>query len=267
MSKGLDMGTFVCQEMDLCKGGGDLKNVFLNENPALTFQAGKSRFLDNIAQITRCVAALHQLNIVHRDLKLQNMMCCQLKDGTFGIQVIDFGCSHLFNFPPILVQKWGTPCLIEWKYLQGYLNDFYAYIWIILFLADPKLYAYHLNFQYSFFNFPYNKKDLEDDEKINQLYKHRLEWTQTFFDPWYNALFKNETKWTCTNGGKKETNPITKEARILRDQWKNQTDFLLPKLVKVYLQIINQKVPSSDNTPGLIQSFLPEWEDASAHSF
>ena len=49
-------------------------------------------------QILLAVNHLHKMNIMHRDLKLENILVTKIEeDGLYRIKLCDFGTSHLFE--------------------------------------------------------------------------------------------------------------------------------------------------------------------------
>ena len=249
----------ICQEIDLCNGAELVSFALPSESqknlPFTSKDVFKTMsFIDLIHQITRCISTLHNLGIVHRDLKLENMMLCKLKNGKFGTKIIDFGMSHLFHFPPFERDYRGTPGFIDWNHLKGYLNDFYAYFWIIIAFADPEL-EYFARKQTVM-------RDLVEDDRVHDplkaLYQARRNWYDNFILPWGKVLHYAKT-WTPK--GSKTKFPITLRTKILWKEWKNQEEMLLPKLIAVYTDLLTKQphqLPVFYNSPQLIQSFLPE---------
>ena len=50
-------------------------------------------------QILSCLATMHAKNVVHRDIKMDNVMCMPMeegKDSIIRIKVMDFGFAHFF---------------------------------------------------------------------------------------------------------------------------------------------------------------------------
>lgn len=57
------------------------------------------RAIPVIVQILKGVEFLHSHNILHRDLKVDNILYEELKDGTIRIAIADFGFAILTNTP------------------------------------------------------------------------------------------------------------------------------------------------------------------------
>ena len=78
-------------------GKGDLRK-YINKNGALTERQARNFFMD----ITNGVSYLHSKNIVHLDLKLENL----LLNHNLNVKITDFGCSRL----QIGQKRFNTPC-------------------------------------------------------------------------------------------------------------------------------------------------------------
>jgi len=53
------------------------------------------RAIEHALQICDAVAEAHDVGVVHRDLKAENLMICNREDGEHVIKVLDFGMSSL----------------------------------------------------------------------------------------------------------------------------------------------------------------------------
>jgi len=79
-------------------GGKDLTHleVMLTDVPA---------YFKGFLNVFDGVALLHANEIVHKDIKLSNIIGLKMKDGTFNLRLIDFGLSrsfsHVINYPKI----------------------------------------------------------------------------------------------------------------------------------------------------------------------
>jgi len=81
-----------------------------------------ARFL--LRQMVTCVSFLHRLQVVHRDLKLQNMLVARTEQGLPRIKLIDFGCAKRWKrrsgkssqFDTAFV---GTPAYMSPQLLQA----------------------------------------------------------------------------------------------------------------------------------------------------
>ena len=88
--------------MELC-AGGDLLN-YVRKRRKLTEKYAKFVF----QQIMEGIAYLHQTGIVHRDIKLDNI----LLDGHGNIKIGDFGVSKKCVAHEVLFEQCGTPAYI-----------------------------------------------------------------------------------------------------------------------------------------------------------
>lgn len=102
--------------------GNDIKscipNILLQQNP--------DQFINYVIQITNGLEAAHKNNIVHRDIKPQNIMIT--KDG--HVKIMDFGVAKLSNANLTKVnQTAGTLAYISPEQLQGKQIDYRTDIW------------------------------------------------------------------------------------------------------------------------------------------
>jgi calcium-dependent protein kinase len=74
-------------------------------------------------QIFSFVSYLHQMNIVHRDIKPKNMMVSNKKDE-IEIKLVDFGTATIFSRKKPLTNRVGTPIYMAPEVLKGnYFNE------------------------------------------------------------------------------------------------------------------------------------------------
>ena len=111
----------MCFVMELCPGG-DLfsyikKRRRLKENQAKYF----------FAQILKGLDAIHKQQILHRDIKLENIMI----DATGSVKIGDFGVSRRLKAGELCFEQCGTPAYIAPELLGrkgycGYLADLWS---------------------------------------------------------------------------------------------------------------------------------------------
>ena len=106
--------------MELCPGG-DLLN-YVRKRRKLTEKNAKFLF----KQIMQGIAYMHTIGIVHRDIKLDNI----LLDGHGNVKIGDFGVSRRVDPDELLFEQCGTPAYIAPEIVQeiGY-KGFPVDIW------------------------------------------------------------------------------------------------------------------------------------------
>lgn len=112
-----------CLVMEYCAGGTlfhrirDLKNrdKFLKEE----------EFISYLAQISAGVEVLHDMDIIHRDLKTKNILLTE--DGTCKIG--DFGVAKVIEIAGINTKGIGTPFYMCPEVIQGKAYDQKADVW------------------------------------------------------------------------------------------------------------------------------------------
>lgn len=67
-----------------------------------------SRTLTILRDLLQGLAYLHSLGIMHRDLKLENIVVESTSSQTPRAAIIDFGVAEYFNSPTYLFAKCGT---------------------------------------------------------------------------------------------------------------------------------------------------------------
>ena len=57
---------------------------------------------------------MHKKKIVHRDIKLENILINQISEGQYDVKIADFGLAAILtdNDDQILTEKCGTPCYV-----------------------------------------------------------------------------------------------------------------------------------------------------------
>lgn len=96
--------------MELCKGG-ELYALVLEK--AHQKKRSKKHFLESeiatiLQQVLDAVAYCHSKNIMHRDLKLENIVLCDKKSTSLKVKLIDFGLATRIFDGEILTQAVGT---------------------------------------------------------------------------------------------------------------------------------------------------------------
>ena len=111
----------LCDQGELC----DLLRVrkTLNENEALTV----------IRQLADAITYLHNLDIVHRDLKLENILLCKpVNDEPINIKISDFGLSYVKGSGEAMMQSvCGTPMYMAPEVIDEHEYSRQCDIWSI----------------------------------------------------------------------------------------------------------------------------------------
>ncbi|CAB3976705.1 serine threonine- kinase 33-like [Paramuricea clavata] len=111
----------LCDQGELC----DLLRVrkTLNENETLTV----------IRQLADAIAYLHDLDIVHRDLKLENILLCKpVNDEPINIKISDFGLSYIKGSGEAMMQSvCGTPMYMAPEVIDEHEYSRQCDIWSI----------------------------------------------------------------------------------------------------------------------------------------
>ena len=78
---------------------------------------------DIMRQLLSAINYCHKRGIVHRDLKLGNILIDSNKSDKLTIKVIDFGTAGWFTQKKRLTQVMGTPYYIAPEVLEGNYNE------------------------------------------------------------------------------------------------------------------------------------------------
>lgn len=110
--------------MNYCTGGTLIELLCDNE---LSLPDSTTRSI--MKKLLEGVAHLHKLGIVHRDLKLDNIML-ERKNDHSGLKIIDFGFSTFLDSLKLIDQRCGTPGYIAPEVLNmepyNELSDIYS---------------------------------------------------------------------------------------------------------------------------------------------
>lgn len=112
-------------------------------------------------QITNGVRELHEYGIVHRDLKLENILVDCKVNGDFQVKLIDFGLSQVITPFAKTKEPYGTPFYCAPEVLLHLDYNIKVDVWSI------GIIAYYLEFA----TMPF---DLNGKEKEKELYKKIL---------------------------------------------------------------------------------------------
>lgn len=120
--------------MELCHGRNLYHFIKKKQNKCLTEQEAIPIF----RQIVSAVAYMHDHGLVHRDLKLENILISEKQGGVNDIKIIDFGFATNCQAGHKLSLFCGTPCymdpdLVKQKKYSGQGVDVWA-LGVILFL-------------------------------------------------------------------------------------------------------------------------------------
>ncbi|KAH7714354.1 Unc-51-like kinase 1-like protein, partial [Aphelenchoides avenae] len=111
--------------MELCNAG-DLHD-YLESRPEMKLNEGEIRHF--LRHIVSAMKALRQMNVIHRDLKPQNMLLhrrgrTEGAAGTFDLtlKIVDFGVSRYLSENAAASTMAGTPVYMAPELLNAYLN-------------------------------------------------------------------------------------------------------------------------------------------------
>ena len=222
----------------------------------INFQLSEEQIAKCIQDISKAVYSMHNLGIIHRDLKLSNIALTK-KNNEIEIRILDFGFSKILGPNQFCNEGYGTPGYAAPEVISRYNYSFEADVWsigvITYFLCSGKL-------PFDYVRYGCDQKDiientLLDDVKfdrnmIQKYSKYAIKFMRelmnknTYQRPnirevleheWFKLYFKNEVKQRIVNTYKNEfyQNPniddiYTCDDNIDKDNNKgNCTNFLL----------------------------------------
>ena len=116
---------------------GNLYNYLFKKNFKLTEQ----QIVTYIHKISKAVYSMHNLGIVHRDLKLSNIAMADGKEG--DICILDFGLSKIIGPGETCMESYGTPGYAAPEVINEDKYRFQADVWsigaIAYFMCSSKL--------------------------------------------------------------------------------------------------------------------------------
>jgi serine/threonine-protein kinase len=79
------------------------------------------RALDIARQVALALGRAHQMNVIHRDLKPDNVLVVPRPDGTDLVKLVDFGIAKILDAPSLTLNNriFGTPGYIAPEYALG----------------------------------------------------------------------------------------------------------------------------------------------------
>ena len=196
----------------------------------IKFNINEEQIATYIHDISKAVYSMHNLGIIHRDLKLSNIALTK-KNNKNEIRILDFGLSKILGPNQFCNEGYGTPGYAAPEVINRYNYSFGADIWsigvICYFLCSKKLpFDYIRNGN---IDLDMVENTLLDDVKFDaNIMKNYSKYAQKFISdlmnkniyerpnivevlehPWFQLFFRKEVKKRIVNTHKKEfyTNP------------------------------------------------------------
>ena len=191
----------------------------------IKFILSEEQIVNYVHNISKAVYSMHNLGIIHRDLKLSNIALTN-KNNKVEIRILDFGLSKILGPNQVCNEGYGTPGYAAPEVISRYNYSFEADIWsigvITYFLCLRKLpfdyiregnneldmventlldevkFDRNIMKQYS----KYAEKFIRDCMNKNTF--ERLDITEVLEHEWFQLYFKNEVKKRIVNTHKIE---------------------------------------------------------------
>ena len=207
----------------------ELGNLFLYLSK-INFDLKEEQIVTYVHDISKAVYSMHNLGIIHRDLKLSNIALTK-KNNKIEIRILDFGLSKILGPNQFCNEGYGTPGYAAPEVINRYNYSFEADIWSI------GVICYFLCMKRLPFNYLRNgnheldmvQNTLLDDVKFDyNIMKNYSKYAEKFIrdlmnknnyerpniievleHPWFQLYFGKEVKKRIVNTYKKEfyTNP------------------------------------------------------------
>eukprot|EP00002_Diphylleia_rotans_P031425 TRINITY_DN6527_c0_g1_i1.p1 TRINITY_DN6527_c0_g1~~TRINITY_DN6527_c0_g1_i1.p1 ORF type:complete len:1021 (-),score=183.21 TRINITY_DN6527_c0_g1_i1:528-3590(-) len=113
----------ICIVMDFCDGGDLDKRI--RHAIELNYRFDENQIMSWITQLVMALEYLHKKNIIHRDLKSQNVFL--MKNGM--VKLGDFGVAKTISSTVLARTMVGTPYYLSPEVVKGDAYDFKADIW------------------------------------------------------------------------------------------------------------------------------------------
>ena len=207
----------------------ELGNLFFYLSK-INFELKEEQIVTYVHDISKAVYSMHNLGIIHRDLKLSNIALTK-KNNKIEIRILDFGLSKILGPNQFCNEGYGTPGYAAPEVINRYNYSFEADIWSI------GVICYFLCMKRLPFNYLRNgnheldmvQNTLLDDVKFDyNIMKNYSKYAEKFIrdlmnknnyerpniievleHPWFQLYFGKEVKKRIVNTYKKEfyTNP------------------------------------------------------------
>jgi len=235
---------------ELCSGGDLLSKLNSMEH----MEEYQAKYI--LKQVLSAVAYIHEKNIIHGDIKLENIMIddtienTEMSEMNYEVKLIDFGCSRLFksNQTKILTDIIGTSLYLAPEVIGGHYDE-KCDVWscgIILYTlvcaefpftgkTEGEIFTNIIEGKIKFDNPNFKNVSKECKELILKLLapdsSKRLSAKLSLHDPWFQN--NNEIKQNSSRG--EEPQLVKRLTKNLFESLKNiKRDYKFQHLVKNY---------------------------------
>ena len=211
----------------------------------VNFYLTEEQIANYIHDISKAVYSMHNLGIIHRDLKLSNIALTK-KNGKIEIRILDFGLSKILGPNQTCDEGYGTPGYAAPEVISRYNYSFEADIWsigvIMYFLCMRKLPFDYIREGNNDLDMVENTllDEVRIDKNIMKKYSKYAEQfirdlmnkntnerpniTEVLEHPWFQLFFKKEVKKRIINTYKNEfyENPEIEDLYTYDDNTENE---------------------------------------------